>query len=79
MINNNVIIGSSAFYLPNCYSKEKDIYFYQLFKQALENGYKADDALRLARQKINSLSKEEEKQRKVEDNKELDNNTQRRK
>ena len=78
MINNNIIVGSSAFYLPTYQSKQDDAYFYQLFKQALENGYKADDALQLAREKVNSLQKKETK-RIVENNEKTDNNTRRRK
>lgn len=74
---NNIYNSSSAFYLPTYSSKEKEDYFYNIFKQALENGYASDQALLIAMKEVNTFP--QKNKRKVEHNEKTDNNTDRRK
>ena len=75
---NNIYNSSSAFYLPTYSSKEKEDYFYNIFKQALENGYTSDQALLIAMKEANTFPPKKNK-RKVEHNEKINNNTDRRK
>lgn len=58
---NNISQCGSAFYLPTYPNAKESDYFYRIFKQALESGYCANDALILAMQKTNNKSKDKNK------------------
>lgn len=58
---NNISQCGSAFYLPTYPNAKESDYFYQIFKQALESGYCANDAMIIAMRETNNKSKNKNK------------------